>query len=140
MTEAHNTALVRRAVIEIWNRGKLDVADVLFAADYVNHAGLIPDLVRGPEAIKISAAFYRTAFPNCRISMDELTEKRAAVLLRWTARSTLLMSRVTSGAQGTLMGLMVCRFAHGQIAESWMHWDQPGMLDQLGLMRRAVRV
>ena len=64
MAEAQNAALVRRAVEEIWNRGQLDLADVLFAADYVNHAGLIPDLVRGPEAIKISVAFYRTAFPQ----------------------------------------------------------------------------
>jgi hypothetical protein len=137
MAEAHNAALVRRAVVEIWNRGKLEVADVLFAADYVNHAGLIADFVRGPEAIKISVAFYRTAFPNCYISMDELTAKRDAVLLRWTARSTPLMSRVTGGTQGTLMGMMVCRFAHGQIVESWMHWDQPGVLKQLGHMRRA---
>lgn len=52
MAEAHNAVLVRRVVEEIWNRGKLDVADVLFASDYINHAGLIPDFVRGPEAIK----------------------------------------------------------------------------------------
>jgi hypothetical protein len=138
MAEAHNAALVRRAVVEIWNQGKLDVADVLFAADYVNHAGLIADFVRGPEAIKISVAFYRTAFPNCHISMDELTAKRDAVLLRWTARSNAsLAGSAASATQGTLMGMIVCRFAHGQIVESWMHWDQPGVLDQLGLMRRA---
>jgi hypothetical protein len=138
MAEAHNAALVRRAVVEIWNRGKLDVADVLFAADYVNHAGLIADFVRGPEAIKISVAFYRTAFPNCHISMDELTAKRDAVLLRWTARSSAsLAGSAASATQGTLMGMIVCRFAHGQIVESWMHWDRPGVLDQLGLMCRA---
>ena len=49
----HNAGLVRRAVEEIWNGGDLALADVLFAPDYVNHGGLIPDLVRGPEAIKV---------------------------------------------------------------------------------------
>ncbi|MEO7911744.1 MAG: ester cyclase [Roseiflexaceae bacterium] len=87
MAEAHNAVLVRRVVEEIWNRGKLDVADVLFATDYINHAGVIPDFVRGPEAIKISVAFYRAAFPNLHITIDALTAKRDAVLLRWTARS-----------------------------------------------------
>jgi len=125
MAEAHNVALVRRAVEEIWNRGELDVADVLFAADYVNHAGLIADLVRGPEAIKISVALYRTAFPDLHITIDALTAKRDAVLLRWTARR--------STAPGTLAGLLVSRVAGGQIAESWMQWDQAGVLERLGL-------
>lgn len=133
MTEAHNATVVRRLVEAMWNQGDLDVADVLFTANYVNHAGLIPDLVRGPEAMKVSVALYRTAFPDLQIIIEQLTAKRNAVVLRWTARSTSLTSGVTSGTRGTLMGMMVCRFAHGRIAESWMHWDQPGALEQLGL-------
>src|SRR5688500_6322882 len=68
----NNEALVRRAIEAIWNRGELGVADDLFAHDYVNHDGLIPDLVRGPEAIKISVAFYRIAFPDFYITVEEL--------------------------------------------------------------------
>jgi len=129
MAEAHNAELVRRAVEEIWNGGELDVADVLFAADYVNHAGLIPDLVRGPEAIKISVVLYRTAFPALQITIDTLTAKRDAVLLRWSARD--------SAPQAPLIGMVVCRMAHDQIAESWMQWDQPGVLEQLVPIHRT---
>jgi hypothetical protein len=85
MAEAQNAAHQRRAVVGIWNCGKLDLADVLFAADYVNYAGLIPGFVRGPEAIKISVAFYRAAFPNFHITLDKLIAKRDAVVLRWHA-------------------------------------------------------
>jgi len=46
--QEHNAELVRRAVEEIWNQGDLTLADVLFAPSYVNHGGLIPDLVCGP--------------------------------------------------------------------------------------------
>lgn len=130
MADSDTVALVRRAVEEIWNRGDLDVADTLFAADYINHAGLIPDLVRGPEAIKISVAFYRTAFPDLQITIDELTTKRDAVLLRWTARSKT--------AQGTLTGLFISRVDCGQIAESWMQWNRAGALERLG--RQYVNV
>jgi hypothetical protein len=137
MAEAQNAALVRRAVVEIWNRGKLDVADVLFAADYVNHAGLIPDLIRGPEAIKISVAFYRTAFPTFQITMDELIAKRDAVVLRWTARSSAAPAgSPASATPSALTGVIVSRCAGGQIMESWTHWDQTGVMKRLGLVHR----
>jgi hypothetical protein len=51
-----DTALVRRVIDEIWNAGDIDLADELFASTYVNHGGLIPDLVKGPECIKFSVA------------------------------------------------------------------------------------
>jgi hypothetical protein len=138
MAEAHNAALVRRAVEEIWNRGKLDVADVLFASDYINHAGLIPDFVRGPEAIKISVAFYRTAFPTLQITIDTLTTKRDAVVLRWTARSSAAPTGLAAIAPpGALAGMIVSRCAGGRIVESWMQWNQPGVLAQLGLRQRT---
>jgi hypothetical protein len=134
MAEVHNAALVRRAVEEIWNRGQLDVADVLFATDYINHAGLIPDFVHGPEAIKISVAFYRTAFPSFQITIDALTEQRDAVLLRWTAHSSVPPAgSVASATPGTLAGIIVSRVAGGQIVESWAHWDRAGVLERLGL-------
>jgi SnoaL-like polyketide cyclase len=134
MAEAHNAVLVRRAVEEIWNQGTLDMADVLFATDYTNHAGLITNLVRGPEAIKISVAFYRTAFPNLHIIIDALTANRDAVLLRWTARSSALPAgSAASAPPGALAGMIVSRVAGGQIVESWAHWDQVGVLERLGL-------
>ena len=72
MDAERNGAAVRRAVEAIWNRGALEAADALFAPDYVNHGGLIPDLVRGPEAIKVSAALYRAAFPGLHVAVDDL--------------------------------------------------------------------
>jgi hypothetical protein len=87
MPKIDPSALVRRAVEAIWNRGDLTLADAIFASDYRNHAGLITNLVRGPEAIKVSVALYRAAFPDLQISIDALTAKRDAVLLRWTAHS-----------------------------------------------------
>ncbi len=70
MAEDHNRAVVRRVVEEIWNQGRLEVADDVFAPEYVNHDGLIIDLIRGPEAIKLSVALYRVAFPNLEITVE----------------------------------------------------------------------
>ncbi len=128
-----NIALVRRAVEEVWNRGDLNVADDLFDAAYINHAGLITDIIRGPEAIKSSVALYRAAFPGFQINVDELTAKRDTVLLRWTARRMPQPGRAASVPPGKLSGLFVSRCAAGKIAESWMSWDQAGVLAGLGL-------
>ena len=133
MAEAHNAVLVRRAVEEIWNQGTLEVADVLFAADYINHAGLITNLVRGPEAIKISVAFYRTAFPDVHITIDALTANRDAVVLRWTARRRARPAGRAASASPALAGIIVSRCAGGRIVESWAYWDQRGVIERLGL-------
>jgi hypothetical protein len=125
MAEHDTAALVRRAVEKIWNAGDLAVADEIFASGYHNHAGLITNLVCGPEAIKVSVALYRTAFPDLLITIDTLTAKRDAVLLRWTARS--------GAQQAKLSGLIVSRIAEGQIAESWTHWDWAGVMERFGL-------
>ncbi len=128
MSEEHNAALVRRAVEEIWNRRDLDVADVLFAPDYVNHGGLIPDLVCGPETVKISVALYRTAFPDLHVTVEDVSAEGETVVLRWTARN-----RARSGVQEALAGITRSRLAGGQIAESWTSWDSGGVLRHLDL-------
>jgi len=135
MSASANESLVRRAVDAIWNRGDLDVADELFAADYVNHDGLIADLVLGPEAIKISAALHRLAFPDLCVVVDELTTDEDTVMLRWTA-TRAAADRIDGGTsaseQGSLTGITRSRVASGKITESWTEWDRVGVLRELG--------
>ena len=132
-----NVAVVRRAVEEIWNQGALDLADELFAPDYVNHGGLIPDLVRGPEAIKVSVALYHLAFPDLRITVEELVAQENVVALRWTARGTPrgeCPGGATTGTPDPPTGMTFCRIAGDQITESWTCWDRLGLLEQVGLV------
>jgi predicted ester cyclase len=133
-------AAVRRAVEAIWNRGALEAADALFAPDYVNHGGLIPDLVRGPEAIKVSAALYRAAFPGLHVAVDEVEADGETVVLRWTARGAAPgtpVALIPAGQRGAVTGVTRGRLVGGRIAESWTSWDRAGALAQLGLLPPA---
>ncbi len=135
--EERGTGLVRRAVEAIWNRGDLELADLLFAPAYVNHGGLIPDLVRGPEAIKFSVALYRAAFPGVRITVEALQAAGELVELQWTAHRAPPGGKTTGapeGHGGILRGTTRCRIAADQIAESWTAWDQAGVLQRLGIV------
>lgn len=137
MSASPNEALVRRAIDAIWNRGALDVADALFAPDYVNHHGLITDLVLGPEAIKISAALYRLAFPDLYVTVEELSTNVDTVMVRWTARRGSTGDHeggAFTANQKLLTGITRSRLAGGKIMESWTEWDRPRALRDLGLV------
>jgi hypothetical protein len=133
--EAHvlvySAALVQRVIDEIWNAGNVDLADQLFAPTYVNHGGLIADLVRGPEGIKFSVAFYRAAFPGLHVAVDDLAVDQGAVTLCWTARG----QTAADPTRGTLTGVTRSLVIDGQILESWTSWDAGLALERLGVVQ-----
>src|ERR1700740_3328330 len=88
MVSVCDADLGQRVIDEIWNAGDLELADELFGATYVNHGGLIPDLVAGLEGVKFSVALYRRAFPDLHLCADELSTNGETMKLRWTARAT----------------------------------------------------
>jgi hypothetical protein len=133
MSVLANEALVCRAIDAIWNRGDLDVADELFAPEYLNHNGVICDVVRGPEAIKISAALFRLAFPGLHVTVDvkALDADGATIVVRWIARIKPLdrpEGHAGGGDQPPFTGLTRSRWVGGKIIESWTDWDRSGVL------------
>ena len=120
-----NEAVVRRAIDAIWNRGELCEADELFDPGYVNHNGLIPDLVRGPEAIKISVVFYRTAYPRLYIKVEESRSEGDTVVTTWAAYPEVPLGREerATKVQRLMAGITRIRLLHGKIIESWTQWD-----------------
>ncbi|MGH9175816.1 MAG: ester cyclase [Vicinamibacterales bacterium] len=136
MMSAQYQALVRRAIAEIWNTGQLDIADLLFTPDYVNHGGLIPDLVSGPEAIKLSVVLYRRAFPALQITVEKMRTDGEIVTVRWVAANTGSRRQPTGPARpqpDRVAGVTRIRCRHGKIAESWTDWDSTGVLKHAGL-------
>ena len=130
MSPPRNVVVVRLAVEEIWNQGNLDLADTLFAAAYVNGGGLVPDLLRGPEAIKLASALHHTAFPRLHITIERMISEGALVAFQWLARAddtdrTLVDS--LDGPQQSLRGMTFCRLDSGKIIESWTNWDSTGV-------------
>jgi predicted SnoaL-like aldol condensation-catalyzing enzyme len=145
MAAEQNRRLVRQAIDEIWNGGHLELADRVFAPDYVNHGGLIPDLVHGPEAIKVSVVLYRQAFPRFQLAILDLLAQDETVSLRWAAHRThgsdTLNGKPIDGA-APLLGMTFGRVAEGRIAESWTCWEGgsalgPDLVRELRPMARS---
>ena len=99
--EEENKAIVRRIFEEVWNQGKLDVIDDIYAADFVDHMPGSPD-IHGPEGFKQFVNMYRTAFPDIKFTIEDQIAEGDKVVNRFTFTGT---------HKGELMGipLQACR-------------------------------
>lgn len=127
--------LVRRAFEEVFNEGNLDVADGIFADDYVAHDPASPD-VAGPESFKRLVSSYRSAFPDLHDTIEEQIAEGDRVATRFTMRATHrgeFLGIVPTGREVVLMGMVIYRVSEGKkIAERWAEVDALGLVRRLG--------
>ena len=136
MSETNKT-VVRRLFEEVWNKGNLPVTDELFASNYAHHDSSTPDVGRGPESEKKRATLYRTAFPDLRLTIDDIIAEGETVMARWSCRGTHkgdLSGIAPTGKQFTISGISVARFTNGKMVEGWVNWDALGLMQQLGVI------
>jgi len=131
-----NRALVRRELEEIFNEGKLDLADELLSPDYVVHDSALPEPVRGIEGFKQLRAGYHSASSDIRTTIDDMIAEDDKVVIRWTTRGTHnkgeMLGVPPTGKQIEVTGITVNHISEGKIAEDWTVWDSLGLLRQLG--------
>ena len=136
----HET-VVRRWFEEVWNQGREETVDELFAPDAIAH-GLAEGgaEARGPEDFKIFSRGLRSAFPDIHIGIEDLIVHGDKVAARFVVEGT-------HGGDGigvaptqrrvSVEGMCIVRIGDGQIVEAWNYWDQLGLLRQLGTMPAA---
>jgi len=134
MSLEQNKEIVRRYSEQFWGGGDEAVADEVFAADVVDHSPAIPDQPPGREGEKQALDAFRSAFPNLRVTTEDLIAEGDKVVLRWTARGTHegdLPGIPATGKQATLKGIDIVRLADGKIVERWAEYDNLGLVNQL---------
>src|ERR687883_1514580 len=83
--EQGNEALAHRFHMDIFQHGKLEVADEILASDFVWRNPVIPsELQRGPESVKKIASQIIDAMPERQITHDDTISKGDKVMIRWT--------------------------------------------------------
>lgn len=135
MTDDANKQLVRRFYEELWNRGNLDAADELVAADYVRHDLRPGDAPPGPAGQKAVAEKFRTAFPDVSLKVEALIAEGDLVAARWTMSGTHTGAWGDSAPTGRSVrfsGVNFFRIADQKIAEIWNVRDDLGLREQLG--------
>ena len=133
-----NKATARRMVEELFNQGgDLDVADEIFAPNYVSHEPAFGDL-HGVEAIKQFAATERQAIPDLQNTVEDQVAEGNKVATRFRGRGTHTGETEAFGPPTDnsyeVTGLTLQRFNDdGKIVEDWTIFDALGMMQQLGM-------
>lgn len=128
-------AILERMFEEIINQGKLDVADELFAEDFVDH-GPMGD-IQGRQAFKGVVAQWRAAVPDVHCTVENVVTD--GELAGWTVRATGThtgdnLGFLPTGKRFETVSANVGRFRDGLAAEHWSEQGMFPMLVQLGLL------
>jgi steroid delta-isomerase-like uncharacterized protein len=134
MTAQENKTLIRRLIDEVANAGDLDRADLFVDADSVDHAAPATQ-PSGLAGFKQSLAAMRAAFPDLRITIDDILAEGNKVAARLTLRGTQrgpFAGLPPSGKQATWAAMSIWRIANGKVVERWLLSDAPSLRRQLG--------
>lgn len=133
MSIEQNKTIMRRMIEEIWNQGKLETADELFAPEHTSPS--VHDLPPGPESVKILARMFRAAMPDYHLVIDMIVADGEKVAARFTQSGTHtgaeLMGMPPSGRKATWTEIGWLRIVNGKIVESWYEVDMLSMINQL---------
>jgi steroid delta-isomerase-like uncharacterized protein len=128
----------RRLVEEAFNNGNLAIIDQFVAPDLVDNDPAAPAqlrALRGPDVMKATVQMYRAAFPDVKITVDDVIAEGDKVAMRWHAEGTHrgeLEGMAPTGARVTVTGIFIDQWKDGQVVESWGQWDNLGLARQLG--------
>jgi len=136
-----NKALVRRWFEEVWNQGREETIDELFAAHGIGYGLGDTDIpTHGPAEFKLFAKNLRGAIPDIHMTIEDIMAEGDKVTVRITVEGTHKGDQLGVAATGRpvrFAGVVMVRIANGQIVEGWNSWDQFGLLRQIGALPAA---
>jgi len=113
---------IRNHFEEFVNRQNLDIADVNFAPDFVDHGSDVPPgTPPGPKGAKQYVGGALKKFPNIHVNIEDVIVEGDKVVVRNTWQGT----DCGSGKQFRFGGIVIWRVANGQLAERWAYLENP---------------
>ena len=131
-----NKAIVRK-LYEAMSTGNVGLVDDLIASNFVDHEGLPGIDTNGPAGFKRLVSAFRAAFPDLKISAEDMIADGDKVAVRAVMRGTHkgeFMGVPATGKKFEIAGIDIIRFAGGKAVEHWGITDNMSMMQQLGAM------
>jgi steroid delta-isomerase-like uncharacterized protein len=134
-----NKVLIRRWFEEVWNKGREEAIDEMFAEDGIAH-GLAQDAeapLRGANGFKPFFHKFRAAFPDIEVVVEDTVSEGDKVAARCTVRGKHQSDSLGFAATQQPMeitGMSIVRVRDGKIVEAWNNFDFMSMFRQLGAL------
>jgi len=132
--QEQNKAIATRAFEEILSKGRFELAEQLYAKDFVNH-GIHRDATLEEDQAALKG--WHQAFSDIAIVPKKLIAEGDLVTVYWVARGTNTGAGnglPATGKKAELAGITIWRIVDGKIKEEWSAFDQLSMMQQLGLL------
>ena len=142
MSADENIQLMRRWFQEVWNEGRIQTVYELLAPDAIarGQRGATAE-IRGPEEFVKFVSEIRGAFPDIKVTVEDVFGAGDKVVLRWSGVMTHTGDALGMPASGRTVrstGITIARIVEGKIVEGWDCWDQLGMLEQIGVYKQPI--
>ena len=137
MPNRDNKAVYRQFIEEVVNRGNFALADELLADEIIEYEVLPEGLPPNGDGIRQLFKLLRHAFPDLRITIEDLLNDGDKVIARVTLRGTHqaeFLGIAATGRRVEYEAIDISRVVDGRIAE---HWGIPNYLTlfkQLGIL------
>ena len=134
MSAEENKALYRQWIEEVFNKRQTDRIGDFVASDIVEHT---PNFQSGLEGARQGVGVFLTAFPDLRVTVEEVVAEGDRLVARLSASGTQkgsFQGIPPTGREMTVAGMDMWRVAGGKCAEHWLEMDSLGMLQQLGVI------
>lgn len=123
-----------RRLYQVINRGDIEALGEFIADDMVEHEEF-PGLQPGKEGVLAFFRYLRTAFPDLRMTAEDVVSEGEKVAVRGTMTGTHEGEFMDIPATGNRLEISFAdffRFEDGKVAEHWGTTDTGAMMQQLG--------
>jgi predicted ester cyclase len=127
---------LRRMLDEVLNLSNLDALVDFYDADMLWHGPGGKEIV-GLEELKEMIGGYLAAFPDLRMSVTRQVAEGDLLCTHWLMLGTndgALGEIPATGKSIEMEGIAISRFEGSKIVEEWEHFDELGMLQQIGVV------
>ena len=125
MTHDELKQFVRNHFEEFVNHKNLDIADINFAPEFIDHgADVPPGLPPGPAGAKAYVGGAYKKFPDIHVDILDLIAEGDKVVVRnhWTG------TEATTGIRYEFSGIVIWRVARRQLVERWAYLSPPQVI------------
>jgi hypothetical protein len=110
---------------EVWNKGRREVIDEMFAPECVLHDGRAE--YRAPVEFKRFHDGLRSQLSDIRVDAAGSDFPGDLVRVRWSSTA----KHTSTGKTLQVTGMSIVRFKDGRFIETWQNWDEHGLVEQL---------
>ena len=136
MSTEDNEAIIRRWIEAYNDRDRQAEADLL-APEYVAHVPGVPGPLVGLESWTQFSGSFAEAFPDLRLTVEDIFSAGEMVAARVTFRGTHrgeFQGIPPTGKRVAVPGVVFYRIADGKIAEFRGQFDRLSLMQQLGVI------